>query len=136
MTGNIFVNEVNIVISGNIPKYPLKGSRGIYLNDFIKTKLTLTGNQLKLLDLLCYYSNDYNQVTKKRGEIGLLYMKRYSKSAMSKDLKVLVENNFVAVIGNIITVNPFYLMPSIKTPKMKAAIQYAWENLVVFKYTV
>ncbi len=112
--------------------YPQKGSNGVYLNPLIVNMIELNGNQTKLFWLLVAASDEYNQVHKKRKEIGNMYMKTYNASNMSADVKRLISLNMVAMVGNVIMINPFIVLPPVKSPKLKKAIQEAWRGLVEF----
>ena len=112
--------------------FPQKGSNGVYLNPLIVNMIELNGNQTKLFWLLTAAADDYNQVHKSRKDIGNMYMSTYNASNMSTDIKKLTSLDMVAIVGNVIMVNPFIILPSVRNPKVKTAIQEAWRGLVEF----
>lgn len=127
--------------SGNIPPYPRGGSSGVYINapvaqfsrGITELMLMLNGNQSKLLWLLISSMDEWNQVHKSRREIGSVYMKTYDSGNFTKDVNKLVEIQAVSIVGSILMVSPFLIIPGIKEPKLKALIQTVWEELVWFK---
>jgi len=117
---------------GYTGKYPQVGSNGVYLNPLVVNLIELNGNQIKLFFLLVAAADEYNQVHKSRKEIGSMYMKTYNSSNMSADMKRLSSLGMIATVGNVPMINPFIVLPSVKNPKIKYAIQEAWRGLVEF----
>ncbi len=125
-------NRVENLISNFGYDYPQAGSTGVYLNPLIVNMIELTGNQQKLFWLLVASMDDYNQVHKNRKDIGKMYMKTYNSGNMSTDMNKLIDLELVAIVGNKPMVNPFIVLPGMKSPKTKRAIQEAWRELVEF----
>ena len=121
----------------NVNPYPVRGSTGVYLGslgEILKNKI-VSDTAFKLFIFIATDVDEHNQTTRSRKEFSDVLGIRHNKSRMSKLVKELVENELVAIFaGDIITVNPFLVIPSIKEPKMKAAIQEAWRDIVEYGY--
>ncbi len=119
--------------NGNIPPFPKGGTSGVYIGKLVELLITMTGNQQKLFWTLVAATNEWNQVHKSRKEIGEIYMKNYQSSNMTKDISKLTELEMIAMVGSVIMINPFLIVPYVKNPKLKSVIQTAWEELVYYE---
>jgi len=125
--------------NGSIPPYPKGGSSGMYLGatsdmtpGLIEHIMVLTGNQIKLFFALVAATDEWNQVHKTRKEIGAVYMKSYQASNISADIAKLIKLEMIAMIGSVVMVSPYLVVPGVKNPKLKSTIQTVWEELVWF----
>ena len=125
-------DRVVSIMNNEILHYPQAGSSGVYINPLVVNLIELNGNQIKLFWLMVAATDEYNQVHKTRKELGSMYMRSYNASNISSDIKKLIELEMIAYVGNTVMVNPFIVLPSMKNPKLKAAIQVAWRELVEF----
>ncbi len=125
-------DRLEFIMGDSSYQFPQKGSSGVYLNPLIVNLIELNGNQTKLFFLLVAATDDYNQVHKSRKEIGSMYMKTYNASNMSTDIRKLTSLGMMATVGNVPMINPHLVLPPLKSPKAKAAIQVAWRELVEF----
>ena len=119
----------------NIPNpnpYPTGGSTGIYAIRLAEVMLTLTGSECKLLMVLIAGSNHYNQVLRSREELANVLGIKYDPKRMYLMISHLVEKEVIAMLGDTITLNPKLVLPTIRSPKLKAAMQQAWEDMVEF----
>ena len=75
------------------------------------TILQLPRNPQKLFWILVEERDEYNQVHKKRKDIGSIYMKNYYKSNFSTDISKLIDLKMVVIIGWVPTISPFLVVP-------------------------
>ncbi len=125
-------DRIEFIMNDISNRFPAKGSSGVYLNKLIVNLIELNGNQIKLFFLLVASTDEYNQVHRTRKEIGVRYMKTYNASNMSADMKKLISLEMIAMVGNVPMVNPSIVLPMSRSPKVKAALQTAWRELVEF----
>lgn len=119
----------------NVNPYPTKGSTGFYIHDFavIMKDKALSSQAIRLFLYICTDVNKYNQTTRSRREFADVLDIKYDAKRMSNLVKELIDAELIAIFdGNIITVSPFILMPSIKDTKMKSALQEAWRDIVEY----
>ena len=120
----------------NVNPYPVKGSTGCYIHKFaeIMKENKLSSQAIRLFIYICTDLNEYNQTKRSRKEFADVLEIKYNRSRMSKLVGELIDAELVAIFdGNIITVNPFVIVPSIKDVKMKSALQEAWRDIIEYQ---
>lgn len=120
----------------NVNKFPLRGSVGMYIHNIAKEvqegKVSMTA--LKLFLMIVSDVNEYNQTVRTRREFSDAMGLKYNRGRMSVLVNELVSSEWLAIFdGNIITVNPFLVVPQVKEPKMKAALQESWRDIIEYK---
>ena len=119
----------------NVNPYPQKFSQGVYIQELASRMMkdNISSTALRLFIYICSDLNDYNQTCRSRREFANVLGIKYNAARMSKLVKELVENEWVTIFeGDIITVNPFIVLPLVSNPKMKAGVQEAWRDIVEF----
>ena len=116
--------------------YPERGSVGVYLHEISsrisKSEISLTA--FKMFFIIASDVNEFGQTTRSRREIAEAMCIKYDHSRMSKLIKELVDNEWIAMFdNNVITVSPFLMLPMIKEPKFKSAMQDAWRHIVEYE---
>lgn len=129
---NEWVEHLNGLSANDIPPYPMGGSTGVYTVRLTEKLLLLTGNEIKLFMILLSGTNEYNQVPYSREECATAMGVKYNRGNIGKYMSKLIEVELIALFESIPTVNPYIALPSVKTPKVKATLQRAWQEMVEF----
>lgn len=128
-----FIEEIN-AWSGLIPKYPQKGSVGIYNNTLIhKLNIVKQGNAIRLFFILVEATDDYSVVKQPRERWSYALGVKHDSGNIARLLANIMDAGLVTYYGNEIIVNPFVVLPRVSNPKIKSAIQEWWSSSVDFQ---
>ena len=125
---NEYVDYVNSITNAN--PYPKGGSTGMYIEQIMIKAKKISPTALKLFLLLAVDTNDYGQTNRTRRALSEALEIKYDHSRISRLFNELIEEEFLVLFGKYITVNPYLVMPKVKSPKLKASLQSAWTDLV------
>jgi hypothetical protein len=125
---NEYVDYVNSITNSN--PYPKGGSTGMYLCELAIRSRNISSSALRLFLVMACDANEYGQTKTSRQEYAKALEIKYSKSRMSKLFHELIDEKMIAMFGKYVTINPYIVMPRIKNPKIKAALQDAWVDMV------
>ncbi len=128
---NEYVDYVNSIQKCN--PYPKGGTSGIYLGELAPRLGEVSSTALKLFIYIASDINSYGQSKRKREDFNKALGIAFNKGRMSKLFKELTDEKWISNFGKYITVNPFIVLPKVNNPKIKAAIQDAWLDMVEFR---
>ena len=131
MNVNEYVDYINNM--GLCNPFPKGGSTGVYLSELAPRLSDVSTTALKLFILVSSDINQYGQTKRTRKEFNIALGFSINRSRMSKLFKELTDEKWISSFGKYITINPFLVMPRVKEPKIKAAIQEAWLDLVEYQ---
>ncbi len=125
---NEYVDYVNSITNAN--PYPRGGSTGMYIEQIMIKARNISPTAFKLFMIIAVDTNDYGQTNRTRSDLAKAVEIKYNRSRMSRLFNELIEEEFLVLFGKYITVNPYLVMPKVKSPKLKASLQSAWTDLV------
>jgi hypothetical protein len=125
---NEYVDYVNSIQNPN--PYPRGGSVGMYIGDIMIKSKKISPTALKLFFVLTTDTNNYGQTNRTRRDIAKALGIKYDPSRISRLFKELEEEEFICLFGDYITINPFLSLARAPSPKIKAALQDAWVDMV------
>ena len=125
---NEYTDYVNSITNAN--PYPKGGSTGMYIEQIMIKAKNISPTAFKLFMIIAADTNDYGQTNRTRAYLAKAVEIKYNRSRMSRLFSELVEEEFLVLFGKYITVNPYLVMPRVKSPKLKASLQSAWTDLV------
>jgi len=127
---NDYVDYINGVKNTN--PFPVAGSIGVYMDKILIKAKNISPSALKLFLIIASDINNYGQTIRTRKELSKALDIKYDSKRMSILFKELENEKFIAMFGKYITVNPFLVLPRVKRPEIKSAIQDAWLDMVEF----
>ena len=130
MNVNEYVDYINNIQKCN--PYPKGGSTGTYYGELASRLNEVSSTALKLFLLIASDINEYGQTNRKRKDFNRILGFKEDRARMSKLFGELVDKKWIALFGKYITINPYMVMPRVNNPKIKAAIQEAWIDIVEF----
>ena len=131
MNTNEYVDYINNLQLCN--PFPKGGTNGVYIGE-LATKLSeVSSTALKLFIFIASDMNDYGQTTRSRKDLNKALGISMNRPRMSRLFKELSDEKWISSFGKHITINPFIILPTVKNPKIKSAIQEAWLDLVEYQ---
>ena len=130
MNVNDYVDYINSITL--CPPYPKGGFTGVYLGELATRLSDVSPTALKLFILVASDIGQYGQTKRSRKEFNQALGISMDRARMSKLFKELSDAKWTTSFGKYITVNPFIVIPKVPNPKLKAAIQEAWSQMVEY----
>ncbi len=113
--------------------YPKKGSTGVYIPKLTEKLIELNSSKAtSIFFILASGMNEYSQFIRPRKDIAKVLGIEYNAGNIGMYIKKLVDLEMVGIIGKTITVNPFLIMPTVKMPQLKYALQEMWIDVVEY----
>jgi hypothetical protein len=120
-------NYIGEVLAGSLPPYPKGGSRSFYPDNMFKHLNKIkSSSAIRLFLALIIGSNEYNLITVNREQMAHAIRTKYDRANMAKLLRILEDDGLIMPFSGSHLINPYVVLPRIREPRLKEAIQEVW----------